>query len=78
MARDIININGPEGNAHHLIGVAHYLGRQLEDNGTWERGTAENVIEEMQAGDFTTLVDTFNLWFNDRAKVCAALPMGNH
>lgn len=54
----VIDLDGPEGNAFTLIGYARKLGRQLGMDG-------ERIAIEMRQGDYTQLVQTFDRYFGD-------------
>jgi hypothetical protein len=51
-----IDLTGPQGNAFYLIGMAEKLAKQLDL-------PAEVVLAEMTAGDYETLVETFEGYF---------------
>lgn len=48
-----IDLNGPHGNAFFILGTASNLAKQLGLNG-------KAILAEMQAGDYTHLVKTFD------------------
>ena len=55
----IINLDGPDGNAHNLIGLAIRIMRD-------SRMTEEEIgpiVKEMQSGDYKNLVMTFDNYF---------------
>ena len=59
----IIDLDGPEGNAYNLMGVAKNLMRRLgfED----ENSLVKAVLEEMMSGDYNNLVKVFDKHFGD-------------
>ena len=54
----VIDLTGPAGNAFSLMGVAQDFARQLG----WD---AEEIITEMQDGDYENLVEVFDSYFGD-------------
>jgi len=54
----VIDLDGPEGNAFTLIGYARKLGRQLGMD-------PERIVIEMRQDDYTHLVQTFDYYFGD-------------
>ena len=52
----VINLDGPEGNAFAILAAAQYLCRQLGLN-------RDEVFEELQAGDYNHLLQTFESYF---------------
>lgn len=57
--RPIIDLNGPEGNAFVLLGMVRTFGRQL----SWSQEKIDTVRQEMQAGDYASLVRVFDREF---------------
>ena len=55
----IINLDGPDGNAHNLIGLAIRICR---DSRMTEEEIAP-IVKEMQSGDYKNLVMTFDNYF---------------
>lgn len=53
--RIIINLDGPQGNAFFLMGCARNLLSQFMD-----KGYVENIIKEMQSGDYENLIKVFD------------------
>lgn len=51
-----LDLTGPEGNAFALMGHARKLARQLELDDA-------KILEEMTAGDYENLVETFDKYF---------------
>ena len=63
-----IDLNGPDGNAFVLIGIAKNLCKQLEvDNCPflYEGKNRKEILEEMQAFDYEHLITTFDKYFGD-------------
>lgn len=58
MAKKVIDLNGPEGNAFVLLGYARRLCKQL--NREWEP-----IQAEMQSGDYEHLLKVFKREFCD-------------
>ena len=56
-----IDLTGPEGNAHVLLGYAQNLGRQLG----WDKRAINLVIELMMLGDYENLINVFDHHFGD-------------
>ncbi len=53
-----IDLNGPEGNAYFLIGIARNLAKQLGQD-------ADRVTNEMQQGDYDHLLTVFKGHFGE-------------
>jgi hypothetical protein len=53
-----IDIDGPDGNAYVLLGIANQTARQLE----WD---AEAIIKEMTSSDYKNLISVFDKYFGD-------------
>lgn len=51
----IVDLDGPQGNAHYLLGLANQLGRLL----------GVDIIEEMKNGDYINLLRVFDDTFGD-------------
>lgn len=56
-----IDLTGPEGNAHILLGYAQSLGKQLG----WDKRAINLVIELMMLGDYENLINVFDYHFGD-------------
>ena len=56
-----IDLNGPEGNAWYLIGLAGSLGKQL--NMTSFR--IKCIQDEMMLSNYEMTIQTFDKWFGD-------------
>lgn len=54
----IVDLNGPQGNAFYLLGLATKLSEQLGYN-------TEQILSEMKESDYETLVLTFDKYFGD-------------
>jgi len=54
----VIDLTGPEGNAFVLMGYASRFAKQLG----WD---ADQIIAEMQAGDYENLLFVFDGYFGD-------------
>ena len=62
-----IDINGPQGNAHYILGVAKKLSDAM--------GKDWNTIQrEMQSGDYRNLLQTFDGYFGDTVELKNAEP----
>jgi len=57
----IVDLDGPQGNAHYLLGLANQLGRLL---GVVD-GLNPDIIEEMKSGDYINLLRVFDDAFGD-------------
>lgn len=55
-SKRVIDLDGPEGNAFNLLGVAKSWGRQLDLNVT-------EILAEMTEGDYKNLVRVFDREF---------------
>jgi hypothetical protein len=51
-----IDLDGPEGNAFYLLGIAEKNFRQMKTN-------PKPYLDEMKGGDYFTLVKTFDKYF---------------
>ena len=60
----IIDLDGPDGNAYNLIGVANNLMRRGIGRNALGRDIAE-VLNEMTSGDYNNLVRVFDKYFGD-------------
>jgi len=56
-----IDLNGPEGNAFLLVGLASRLGRQLG----MDKFRIKCIQDEMMLSDYEMLIQTFDKWFGD-------------
>lgn len=56
-----IDLTGPAGNAHVLLGYAQSLGKQLG----WNKRAINLVIELMMLGDYENLINVFDHHFGD-------------
>ena len=56
-----IDLNGPEGNAWHLLGLAGSLGNQLK----MSKFRIKCIQDEMMLSDYEMVVQTFDKWFGD-------------
>ena len=56
-----IDLNGPEGNAFNLIGLAGSLGKQLN----MTKFRIKCIQDEMMLSDYEMLIQTFDKWFGD-------------
>ena len=56
-----IDLNGPEGNAHLLVGLAAKLGKQLG----MDKFRIRCLQDEMMLSDYEMLIQTFDKWFGD-------------
>ena len=57
----VIDLTGPEGNAFCLLGYARQFPKKLG----WSAQKSNQIIEEMQEGDYENLVLTFDSYFGD-------------
>ncbi len=55
----IIDLNGPDGNAFYLMGIAKRFGRQLG----WDNGKCQDLVNEMMEGDYEHLLQVFDREF---------------
>lgn len=60
-AKRVIDLDGPDGNAFVLLGMARGLGSQLG----YPEEVQKEISEKMRSGDYTTLVKTFDEYFGD-------------
>ena len=67
----IIDLDGPDGNAYNLLGVANNLMRKGFGNNTFNiqylyKGKEKDyVLKEMTSGDYNNLVKVFDKHFGD-------------
>tara|TARA_Y100000592_G_scaffold90988_1_gene150386 strand:+ start:432 stop:665 length:234 start_codon:yes stop_codon:yes gene_type:complete len=54
-----IDLTGPQGNAHYLLGLAENLGRQLK----YDKSRRERIRMEMTLADYECLLQTFDREF---------------
>ena len=54
-----VNLDGPDGNAFVLLGMAQKLSKRNDVN-----KTSKEIIDEMKSGDYNHLVGTFNKYFS--------------
>ena len=59
----IINLDGPDGNAHNLLGIAVAFGRDLR----MEDEEIKPILDDMQSSDYKHLVSTFDKHFGKYA-----------
>lgn len=65
--KPVIDIDGPQGNAFVLLGVAKDLCKQLKID--W------NVVsDEMRSGDYEYLLQTFDRYFGDYVDLVRSVP----
>jgi hypothetical protein len=64
MAKQVIDLSGPEGNAFYLMAVVKKTFRR---SGASELG--DQIVEEMMKGDYDHLVKTFELYLGDHFKL---------
>ena len=57
----IIDLDGPEGNAHNIIGTAVMLGR---DHGYTEE-MLKKMVNDMKSGDYINVLTVFNKEFGN-------------
>ena len=55
----VIDLDGPDGNANNLMGVAVSFARDMR----MEDGEIKPIIKEMRSGDYKHLVTTFEKYF---------------
>ena len=51
-----IDLTGPQGNAFFLLGTAQKWGKQMELD-------TDNIMKEMQEGDYENLIEVFDKYF---------------
>ena len=56
-----IDLNGPEGNALNLVGLAGSLGRQLK----MSKFRIKCIQDEMMLSNYEMLVQIFDKWFGE-------------
>lgn len=59
--KPILDLRGPEGNAFVVLGYARQYGRQMG----WEEEEINNVIKDMQSGDYEHLITVFDKHFGE-------------
>ena len=55
----VIDLDGPQGNAFALMGIARDTARQLG----WDKEKQDNLMAEMMSGDYENLLTVFDLNF---------------
>lgn len=53
-----VDLEGPQGNAYYLLGLASNLSKQLDLN-------KDDIIAEMKSGDYEHLIQTFDNHFGN-------------
>ena len=56
--KKVIDLQGPEGNAFYILGVASKLSSQLDLD-------KEDILNEMKSGDYENLITVFDKHFGD-------------
>lgn len=54
-----INLDGPDGNAFHLLGLARSFGKQLD----YERDVLAEILMDMASQDYKHLLEVFHEHF---------------
>ena len=62
--KQVIDLSGPEGNAFYLMAVVKKTFRR---SGASELG--DDIVKEMQQGDYEHLLKTFELYLGDHFKL---------
>ena len=57
----IVDLTGPQGNAHFLIGYASQLSKQLEHS----KEDREQIQSDMMSGDYENLLQVFDKAFGN-------------
>ena len=58
--KNVINLDGPEGNAFSLMASAKYLAREVG----YSHDEIDTMITTMKSGDYKKLVKTFDEYFD--------------
>ena len=58
--KNVINLDGPEGNAFSLMASARYLAREVG----YSHDEIDTMITKMKSGDYNKLVKTFDEYFD--------------
>ena len=58
--KNVINLDGPDGNAFSLMGSAKYLAREVG----YSHDEIDTMITKMTSGDYKKLVKTFDEYFD--------------
>ena len=61
VAKNIINLDGPDGNAYYLLALATRLCREIG----YVSDEKETIFSKMQSGDYINLVKTFDEYFGE-------------
>ena len=69
-----IDLDGPEGNAYVLLGLAKSFGKQLK----YSHEDISFLIEDMTGSDYAHLVRTFDMHFGDYVMLYNASIAGVH
>ena len=59
--KNIINLDGPEGNAIALMGLVRRLCRDVG----YDYSAECTILNKMKKGDYTNLIQTFDKYFGD-------------
>jgi hypothetical protein len=59
--RMTVDLDGPEGNAYALMGIASRLAKDIG----WGRRLADEIVSEMQEGDYNNLLEVFEQYFSN-------------
>lgn len=57
----VVDLDGPEGNAWNLLGIARNVGKQLGHSPEVQK----EISEKMMSGNYFNLVKTFEEYFGD-------------
>ena len=66
--KNVINLDGPDGNVFSLMATAYRLGKDLRihiDSFGDPTDLGEDIIEEMKYGDYVNAVKTFDKYFGE-------------
>lgn len=59
-SKQVIDLTGPQGNAFYLLGLVQSIYSQ---SGAMDLG--QEIVKEMQSGDYEHLIKTFDLYLRD-------------
>jgi hypothetical protein len=70
----VIDLDGPQGNAFALLGLAQNFGRQMR----LPKEELSNIIKEMQSSNYSNLVKTFDRYFGSLVRIECSFNLDNY
>jgi hypothetical protein len=66
--RMTVDLDSPDGNAYALMGIASRLAKDIG----WGRRLADEIVSEMQEGDYNNLLEVFEQYFSNYADLVSS------